>query len=190
MKKEKLTVFDYGIFIFSPSILAKFLKSNKVRTKNIVNYFDRNREKLCEAVSKGIFIPLSQVSSATYWISIEKPIGEEYTQKVYCDNINLQVDDDLFFWICSANLLYEWNPNDFDDTKGEYIEQIADGPDMNLKKFRLAFNDKAQSLFNKLKISGFESKDNQYAYLIEITNSNPNDFLNYADVANFDFNLE
>ena len=63
-----LNVSDYGICLFSMEILQEFLKAEKIRSKKLLNKFQKDRELYLATQKEGVWLPIVQIDSVSYVI--------------------------------------------------------------------------------------------------------------------------
>ena len=65
-----LSTYNHGICLFSVNVLQSFLKKQKIRSKKILDLFQKDMEKYLVSQQEGVWIPLAQINSGEYNINI------------------------------------------------------------------------------------------------------------------------
>ncbi len=170
--EKKLTITEYGIYLLSVSKLEEFLKKNKVKSKKILEFFQKNNEVYLDSLKEGLWIPLLPIQSTKYIIKIknkDENFSDEWENIFQYDGFNLEIGRNNDLWIGSLGSLVNFNKNDFLEDEQSY--ETLDG-NVLFKGFRYdMFKNKYQ-----VKILGFKR-----SHEMEFPNAN----LGYQ----FDFNL-
>ena len=123
---KNLSVTDYGICLFSVEVLQEFLKKEKIRSKKILNKFQKDKELYLATQKEGVWLPIVQIASVHYVIKLEgydEPFNDEWEQKLEYDGFNIEIKDSL--WISSISKFHEFDANGFCGDKVSY--QTYDG---------------------------------------------------------------
>ena len=70
MSDKKLTITDYGMYLLSFDTLKSFLKRNKVRSKKVLNHFQKNHNEYIKSLEEGIWLPMVPIDSIKYIIKV------------------------------------------------------------------------------------------------------------------------
>lgn len=122
--KNRITTSSYGFFIFSKSLFEEFLKEKKIRSKNLLSYFDKKKEifnELC--LERKIAIPMIKVSNYNYhlFVNEEAILGEDWCEVFHYKNFEINVGDDGL-WMASFDFFENWNGRKKEfDTKETFI---------------------------------------------------------------------
>ena len=68
---------EYGLCIYSMDILQNFIKREKIKTKKLLAFFQKDKKKYLQLQKEGIWIPLAPIDAVEYCIKI-KNYGEEF----------------------------------------------------------------------------------------------------------------
>ena len=114
---KTLTAFGYGMCIFSMDVLLDFLKTEKIRTKKIVQYLQNEPEIYLKAIENGIWLPFVGINHEKYCISLgdvapsfEKGWEEKFAHKEF----NITVKDAL--WITNISSFHPFDKTKYIDT--------------------------------------------------------------------------
>ncbi|MBQ6697002.1 MAG: hypothetical protein IJN16_09895 [Lachnospiraceae bacterium] len=121
-----LTTGSNGICLFSLEVLQEFLKKEKIRTKKLLAFFQKDKKEYLMTQEKGIWIPFAQINSIKYLIKLEgydTPFDEEWEEKFEYRGFNIEIKDGL--WISDIGSLYSFNAKDFCGSEISY--QTLDG---------------------------------------------------------------
>ena len=69
--EKNLTTGSYGICVFSLEVLQQFLKREKVRSKKLLDNFQKNNDRYLSMQKEGIWVPFTQIDSISYRIKLE-----------------------------------------------------------------------------------------------------------------------
>lgn len=121
-----LDTYNYGICLFSLGILQDFLKGEKIRSKKLLEKFQKDKELYLITQKEGIWLPIVGIDSGSYIIKLDgydEPFDDEWEQKLEYDGFNLEIRDNLC--ICDTGMLYSFDVNDFSGYEKSY--QAMDG---------------------------------------------------------------
>ncbi|MCC9073888.1 hypothetical protein LNQ49_20085 [Flavobacterium sp. F-65] len=156
MLEKKLTITDYGIYIMSLDKLLAFLKENKIKSKKILDVFQKNHELYLKSLQEGIWIPIVPIESTKYIVNSESDIyfTNGWERKFKYENFNLEISNNTF-WVGSFGSLLNLNVEQFvNSTDASISYQTLDGVTL-FKSFK--FNlDSGKYLVN---ILGYKRKE-------------------------------
>lgn len=66
-----LSTASYGICLFSLEVLQEFLKKEKIRSKKLLNKFQKDKKLYLTMQKEGIWVPVSQINSVKYLVKLE-----------------------------------------------------------------------------------------------------------------------
>lgn len=95
---KRLGTFSYGICLFSVEVLQDFLKKEKIRSKKLLEKFQKNKDLYLTTQKEGIWIPIVQIDSGGYVIKLDgydEPFNDEWEQKLEYDGFNIEIKDTL-----------------------------------------------------------------------------------------------
>lgn len=116
-----LSTRSYGLCVFSLEVLQDFLKEKKVRSKRLLEKFQKDKELFLDAQKEGIWIPFSHINSVDYVIKLdayEPSFNDEWEQKMEYCGFNIEIKDGL--WISDIGSFYTFNPNEYGGDEGTY----------------------------------------------------------------------
>lgn len=111
---KDLSVSDYGICLFSVEVLQEFLKKEKIRSKKILEKFQKDKKLYLTTQKEGVWVPVVQIDSEQYVIKLngyDEPFSDEWEQKLEYDGFNIEIKDSL--WISSIGEFYKFDANGF-----------------------------------------------------------------------------
>lgn len=123
-----LTASEYGICLFSFDVLQDFLKKQKIRSKKLLNLFQKNKELYLETQKEGIWVPIVQINHYKYVIRVEgydEPFDDEWEQKIVYEGFNLEIKDGL--WISGIGSLLAFQPEEYCGEEGFYNNKTPYG---------------------------------------------------------------
>ena len=112
--EKKLSTYNYGICLFSVDVLQSFLKKEKVRTKKLLAYFQKDENKYIATQKEGVWVPISQINSGQYVVKLDgydSGFSEEWEQKFQYDGFNIEIQDTL--WISDIGSFITFNKADY-----------------------------------------------------------------------------
>jgi len=68
----ELFVDGYGIMIFSADFLNEYVKKNHWKSKRILTFFNKNKDKYYQTIKDGILLPFNKISTYDYNIFIKE----------------------------------------------------------------------------------------------------------------------
>lgn len=105
-----LGTFSYGICVFSLDVLQDFLKKEKIRTKKVLQYFQKNPNKYLDALKEGVWIPFVGINSAKYLIKLDgydPPFSNEWEQKIEYEGFSIEIKHSL--WISDTESFHPFD---------------------------------------------------------------------------------
>jgi len=117
---------SYGICLFSLEVLQDFLKREKIKSKKLLDYFQKNHERYLSTLKEGVWIPIVQINSIEYTIKLdgyEQSYCDEWEQKFEYSGFNIEVKDGL--WIADIGHFLEFDKDDLTGDEASY--QTLDG---------------------------------------------------------------
>ena len=101
MSDKKLDVGNYGMYLFSFKKLTTFLKENKIRSKKLLEFFQKNHNEYLESIKTGTWIPIVPIDSIEYIVKVNDLFDNEWDEireeKGFC----LEIGSDNSLWIGS-----------------------------------------------------------------------------------------
>ncbi len=111
---KNLSVSGYGICLFSVGVLQDFLKKEKIRTKKLLNKFQKDKTLYLATQKEGVWVPVVQINSEHYMIKLDgydEPFHDEWEQKLEYGGFNIEIRDSL--WISSIGKFHEFDAEGF-----------------------------------------------------------------------------
>lgn len=121
-----LSTGSYGICLFSLEILQDFLKKEKIRSKKLLNKFQKDKKIYLAMQKEGIWIPIPQIDSIEYLVKLDgydEPFNDEWEQKMGYDGFNIEIKEGL--WISDIGSFYTFNASEY--SGNEIFYQTLDG---------------------------------------------------------------
>ena len=113
-----ISTYNHGICLFSINTLQEFLKKEKIRSKKVLNLFQKDKKRYLNSLEQGFWIPLVQIDSGEYVIKIEdfdESFGDEWEQRMEYEGFNLDVSDGI--WVSDIGSLNMFEPSEFCGTE-------------------------------------------------------------------------
>ena len=113
-----ISTYNYGICLFSVDVLNDFIKEEKIRSKKILELFQKDKNRYLISQKEGVWIPLAQIDSGEYIIKIEgfdEIFGDEWELKFEYEGFNIAIRDGL--WISDIGSLLTFDPSVFCGTE-------------------------------------------------------------------------
>ncbi len=117
-----LTMSEYGICVFSFDILQEFLKKNKIRSKKLLDKFQKDDKLYLDMQKKGIWVPFVDVGTMKCIIKLEgfdEPFNELWEQKLAYSGFNIEIENAL--WISATDSFLTFQPNEYIGEEGSYV---------------------------------------------------------------------
>ena len=122
-EKEKiLDAAGYGICLFSLEVLQDFLKERKIRSKKLLDKYQKEKDLYLVSQKEGTWMPIVQINALEYVVKLEgydAPFDEaEWEQKFAYAGFNLEIKDTL----CIADIgrLLTYEEEEFREYEGTY----------------------------------------------------------------------
>ena len=169
MLEKKITITDYGIYVMSVEKLLIFLKENKIKSKKILEVFQKNQDLYLKSLQEGVWIPIVPIESTKYIISENDDyFVKDWEKQFKYENFNLDINNDTF-WIGSFGNLLNLNVEQFTNSTNDNISyQTLDGI----------------TLFKSFKFKLESGK-----YLVDIIGYKRKNFLEYPE-ANYGYSFD
>jgi len=109
-----LTTGSYGICLFSLDVLCDFLAKERLRSKKLLENFQKKPEQYLATLKHGIWIPIVQINSISYSVKLEgydASFDNEWVQKLEYDGFNIEVKDSL--WISDIGAFLKFDREKF-----------------------------------------------------------------------------
>lgn len=116
-----LSTGSYGICLFSLEVLQNFLKKEKIRSKKLLEKFQKNKKLYITTQEEGVWIPLTQINSIDYVIRLDgydSLFNDEWEQKMEYDGFNIEIKDAL--WISDIGSFLTFNADEYIGNEGSY----------------------------------------------------------------------
>lgn len=113
-----LSTYNHGLCLFSVNVLSDFLKKEKIRSKKILDLFQKDKNRYMLSQKEGIWIPLAQINSGEYIIKVQEEdelFNDEWEQKIEYEGFNLNVSDGV--WISDIGSLLTFEKSAFCGTE-------------------------------------------------------------------------
>jgi hypothetical protein len=105
-----LTTGSYGICVFFFFFLHEFLKDARLKTKKLLDAFQKNPERYLAAIREGVWVPFVQIDSVDYIIKLdgcESPFDDNWEQKMEYGGFNINIRDSV--WISDIGSFLNFN---------------------------------------------------------------------------------
>lgn len=154
---------SYGICVFSLKVLQDFLKKKRVRSKKLLNKFQKDKEFYLDAQKEGIWIPFAEINSIGYVIKLEgsdAPFDDAWEQRMEYDGFNIEIKDSL--WISDIGSFYTFDENEYSGNEGTYKTPYG------IQCFYSATDKSYQTLDGNRLYSGFKYEVPSGKYLLSV----------------------
>ncbi|CAM3510334.1 MULTISPECIES: hypothetical protein [Zobellia] len=127
MANKQLEVSDYGLYLSSPDRMNSFLKSEKIKSKKLLSFFQKNHDKYLKSIEEGAWLPILPIDSIEYIVQVNKALSEDWIEIYKIEGFNIEVGNDNSLWIGSLSNLHNWNPKDYPKDKDFNSYETLDG---------------------------------------------------------------
>ena len=121
-----ITTSNYGICVYSMEVLQEFLKKEKIRSKKLLDVFNKDKEKFLKLQREGIWVPFVGINSIGYSIKI-KNHGEEFDadweKRMEYGGFNLAIKNGV--WISVTGSFLKFNAKEFEGEGQECIGEYG-----------------------------------------------------------------
>ncbi|AEW86664.1 hypothetical protein C3B47_14065 [Flavobacterium columnare] len=183
MTEKKLDVSSYGIYLLSIDKLTVFLKENKIRSRKILEFFQKNHELYLKSLEQGVWLPILPIDSMEYIIKFDN--SEKFDsnwEKVFnIDEFNLEIGNDNSFWVGSiGNLLKFEVENYLNNTEDCNSYSTLDGEILyDSFKFNIENGKYLVNIIGYKRKSALEYPEANYGYSFEF--KKVEQFIGYKD---------
>ncbi|WP_438712346.1 hypothetical protein ACSTS3_08155 [Aquimarina muelleri] len=127
MKNRQLEVSDYGLYLSSPDKMSSFLKNEKIRSKKILDFFQKNHDEYLKSIKEGSWLPILPIDSIEYIVEVNKALSGDWIEVHKIEGFNLEVGEDNSVWVGSLSNLHNWNLKDYTNDKDFNSYETLDG---------------------------------------------------------------
>lgn len=116
-----LSTRSYGICLFSLEVVQTFLKKEKVRSKKLLEKFQKNKELYLAAQKGGVWVPLAEINSIDYVIKLDGydlSFNDDWEKKMEYNGFNIEIKDAL--WISDIGSFFTFNESEYSGCEGTY----------------------------------------------------------------------
>lgn len=154
MNIKTLEVSNYGMFLLSLDVFSRYLKDNKVRSKKVLEYFQKDNDIYIDSISKGIWFPLLPIDSTEYIIGVgnDNPFNNEWVEIHRETAFNVSIGKDNSLWIGSIGLLSNFSTSQFEGKSELYYHTLDEEMCYNAFKFQV------EEGFYKVDIIGYKKE--------------------------------
>lgn len=153
-----LSTFSYGICVFSLGALKDYFKKEKIRTKKILQYFQKNSNKYLEVLKEGVWIPFVGINSIEYIVKLDNydaPFSSEWEQKFNYEGFNIEIKDGL--WISDTESFQIFDREKYlENDEISYQVEALIGTDFEMTTVYSAFKYEVPSGKYLLSIKGYK----------------------------------
>jgi hypothetical protein len=130
MKDRILDTASYGFCLFSTEILIDFLNINKIRSKKLLDFFQKNHSVYLQSLEEGVWLPILPISSVKYNIKcgVNEKFDQDWQQVFSMGAFNLAIGNDNAFWMGCIGNLSKFEAAAFtENTQGYCFYETLDG---------------------------------------------------------------
>ncbi|MET2996870.1 MULTISPECIES: hypothetical protein [Flavobacterium] len=159
--------------------LLSFFKENKIKSKKVLEVFQKNHELYLKSLEEGIWIPILPIESTKYIIN-NIPLNNEWQEEFRYEDFNLNVNDGAY-WIGSFGSLLNFNLEQFTNSINESISyQTLDGVTLFKSfKFNIENGKYLVNIIGYKRKSALEYPEANYGYSFEF--KKVEQFIGYKD---------
>lgn len=190
----------YGIMVFSPDKLNRFLKDRKCRAKKYISYFDKNKEVFYDLVKAGILLPFYRICRFEYeiFVAVDEPeadLPQGYDVVYHYSDFYITTGIGKLCFSCFDYL--EYHKDMIDEGRADFGEEIPTGPEEVMEWYHHAIGldmDEGIYQFNlyglkRKEMQDRESKNYAFLFVFRKTGQPVNDNFNKCDNDRFDFDI-
>lgn len=107
--------YNYGLCVFSIDTMTDFLKIKKIRSKKVLDLFQKKKDLFLESVKDGIWMPVPSINSGKYVIKLEgydDSFGDDWTEVLSYDGFNIDVKNGL--WVSDIGSLLVFDKTEYE----------------------------------------------------------------------------
>lgn len=107
--------YNYGLCVFSIDTMTEFLKTKRIRSKKVLDLFQKKKDLFLESVKDGIWMPVPSINSGKYVIKLEgydDSFGDEWTEVLSYDGFNIDVKNGL--WVSDIGSLLVFDKTEYE----------------------------------------------------------------------------
>ena len=143
--------------------LTGFFKEKRVRTKKLLEKFQKNKDFYLDAQKEGIWIPFAGINSIDYVIKLEGsdvPFDDAWEERMEYDGFNIEIKDSL--WISDIGSFYTFQEEEYSGKEGTYKMPYG------IMRFYSGTDDSYQTLDGNRLYSGFKYEVPSGKYLLSV----------------------
>lgn len=126
---QPITTSSYGLYLLSVDSFTNFLKKEKIKSKKIVAYLQKNHEKYIKSIEVGAWLPIVPIDSIKYIVKVKnlnQSFDEDWEQIINEKGFNLEVGKDNSFWVGDIGSINDWNSNEYLDKETIQYKTLDD----------------------------------------------------------------
>lgn len=170
-----LSTYNHGICLFSVNVMRDFLKREKIRSKRVLDFFQKEDNKYLFSQKEGVWFPLVQINSGEYVIKVEgydQCFDNEWEQKMEYEGFNIDIRGGL--WISDIGSLLTFNEKAFGG-----VERTFEDGDGELLYSDIKYNIPSGKYL--ITIKGYTRKQ-----LLDFPNANYGYFFSFTQIKEFE----
>lgn len=143
--------------------LTGFFKEKRVRTKKLLEKFQKNKDFYLDAQKEGIWIPFAGINSIDYVIKLEGsdvPFDDAWEERMEYDGFNIEIKDSL--WISDIGSFYTFQEEEYSGKEGTYKMPYG------IMRFYSGTDNSYQTLDGNRLYSGFKYEVPSGKYLLSV----------------------
>lgn len=118
---KKINAMPYGFALISLQLFEELRSQQKIKTKKMLSYFDKNNDVFYNFISQGSFLPLNHLVNDRYslYFSVDssvKDISDEWLNLISWDSFYLSIDTSNSLWAIEFAEIESWTQKKYIDT--------------------------------------------------------------------------
>lgn len=121
-----ISTYDYGFCIFSIDTLTEFLKTKKIRSKKVLELFQKKKDLFLESQEEGIWVPIPSINSGKYVVKVDgydDSFGDEWIEVLSYEGFNIDVKNGL--WISDIGSLLKFDNTEYEGEGREITSEYG-----------------------------------------------------------------
>lgn len=176
--RKKINAMPYGFALVSVNTFENCRKQEKIRTKKMLSFFDKNHNQFYKFILEGAFLPIHHLINDRYTLffsvngEVLSDVDENWNKVEIWKKFPLYIDSSNSIWAIEFEEMESWNHDiykDADSITGVYYD-LNDNPHIDYKAIKYTISEGFYSVdIIGLKKKIIEGRRENYGFLFILT---------------------
>ena len=169
---QSITTSSYGLYILSADSFISFLKKEKIKSKKVVSYLQKNHEIYIKSIQLGVWLPILPIDSIKYVVKVKnlnQSFSTGWEEVVNEKGFNLEIGKDNCFWVGDIGSINDWNPKEYSAKETIYYKTLDDVTIYSDMCFHLNQGKYLVDIIGYKRKQELDYPESNYGYLLNLT---------------------